>query len=169
MKENRFKRLWQHWLHPRWRVEKYFPTAELERISKQIGLSEQHHLGQIRFVIESRYDSVSVLKQLLPRTRAWQWFGELGVWNTALNSGVLVYVSFADHAVEVVADRGIAAKVSQEHWQRVCNLMRHSFEQGRFIVGLDDGLQAVNEILCRELPRETPAEEDELPNDVVLR
>ena len=74
--QNKFKRLWQHWLHPRARVERYFPGADLARISRKIGLSEQNHTGQIRFVIESRYSSEAVLKGLDTRTRAWQWFGE---------------------------------------------------------------------------------------------
>ena len=36
--QNKFKRLWQHWLHPRWRVEHYFPTADLQQLSRKIGL-----------------------------------------------------------------------------------------------------------------------------------
>lgn len=167
--QNKFKRLWQHWLHPRARVERYFPGADLARISRKIGLSEQNHTGQIRFVIESRYSSEAVLKGLDPRTRAWQWFGELGVWDTEHNSGVLVYVSFADHAVEIVADRGISAKVAEEEWQHVCQTMLADFQRGAFVNGLMAGLQEVTQILSSHFPRAQAADFDELSNEVVLR
>lgn len=169
MEQNKFKRLWQHWLHPRARVERYFPTADLQRISRHIGESEQHHQGQIRFVVESRYPSSAVLGGLQPRTRAWQWFGELGVWDTELNIGVLVYVSFADHAVEVAADRGIAAKVGEDEWRHVCEIMREAFKRGAFVEGLESGLQEVNAILTAHFPRNGGAAADDLPNDVVIR
>ena len=167
--QNKFKRLWQHWLHPRSRVERYFPGADLARISRKIGLSEQNHTGQIRFVIESRYSSEAVLKGLDTRTRAWQWFGELGVWDTEHNSGVLVYVSFADHAVEIVADRGISAKVAEEEWQHVCQTMLADFQREAFVSGLVAGLQEVTHILSTHFPRAQAADFDELPNEVVLR
>ena len=170
MEQNKFKRLWQHWLHPRFRVERYLPTADLQRISREIGVSEQNHCGQIRFVVESRYPSAEVLRGLDTRTRAWQWFGELGVWNTEMNSGVLVYISFADHAVEIVADRGIAVKVNSESWQHVCQTMRECFQRGGFVEGLERGLREVDGILTAHLPRGGDCGgEDELPNEVVLR
>lgn len=168
MEQNKFKRLRQHWLHPRARVERYFPTADLQRISRNIAESEQNHRGQIRFVVESRYPAGAVLNGLQPRTRAWQWFGELGVWDTEANSGVLVYVSFADHAVEVAADRGIAAKVGEEEWRHVCETMREAFKRGAFVEGLENGLQEVNTILTAHFPRNGGIITDDLPNDVVI-
>ncbi len=169
METNRFKRLWQHWLHPRARVEHYFPPAKLQRVAERIAESEKRHLGQIRFVVESRYPSAAVLQGLQPRRRAWQWFGELGVWDTEHNSGVLVYVSFADHAVEIVADRGIAAKVPQSEWQTACEVMLRSFKRGDYVNGLKLGLQETDAILQRYLPCDGSGRSDELSNEVVLR
>lgn len=169
MEQNKFKRLWQHWLHPKFRVERYFPTSDLKRISRDISLSEQNHQGQIRFVIESRYPSNAVIQGLEPRTRAWQWFGELGVWDTEMNSGVLIYISFADRVVEIVADRGIAAKVSPENWQHTCQVMRESFKQGAFVSGLESGLKEVNQILTTYLPNTGNGHsENELSDEVIL-
>lgn len=169
MEQNRFKRLLQHWLHPRFRVERYFPQTGLQNIGSAIARSETAHAGQIRFVVESGYPAYAVLSGLQPRARAWQWFGELGVWDTEMNSGVLVYVSFADHAVEIVADRGITAKVDDEVWAEVCALMRDNFKQGNFVPGLEQGLNRITEILTAAFPKsEAHVAGDELPNDVVL-
>ena len=52
-----------------------------------------------------------VLKGIHARLRAEQIFSALRVWDTAENSGVLVYLQVAEHRIEIVADRGIAAKV----------------------------------------------------------
>ncbi|OSI12510.1 TPM domain-containing protein [Neisseria canis] len=169
MEQNRFKRLWQHWLHPRQRVERYFPTHDLKRISEEIGLSEKNHQGQVRFVIESRYPSAAVLNGLDTRTRARQWFGELDVWDTELNTGVLVYISFADHIVEIVADRGISAKVPTRQWQEVCQNMLEHFKRDEFVAGLERGLKEVTAVLTEHFPQNPQESVDELPNDVVLR
>ena len=168
-KHNRFKRLWQHWLYPRQRVERYFPTTDLKRISGQIAQSERRHQGEICFVVESRLASAAVLQGLDTRTRAWQWFGELGVWNTEYNSGVLVYVSFADRVIEIVADRGIAAKVSEQTWAAICQHILAQFQQQRFVEGLELGLQEINQILVERFPCTDSDNSNELSDEVILR
>jgi hypothetical protein len=48
----------------------------------------------------------------LTRQRAVTMFGKLRVWDTEHNNGVLIYVLLAEHAIEIVADRGVARHVS---------------------------------------------------------
>ncbi|MCP1660258.1 TPM domain-containing protein [Neisseria perflava] len=169
MEQNRFKRLWRHWQCPRWKVEKFFPTADLQRISQKIGASEQHHTGQIRFVVESRYPSGAVLGNVHPHTRALQWFGELGIWDTELNCGVLVYVSFADRMVEIISDRGINRQVPPGKWQEICDLIREEFRMERYVSGLEQGLSAVDKLLTQYYPRHVRMDAgDDLSNDVIV-
>ena len=52
------------------------------------------------------------MRGLTPRERALQAFAQLGVWDTEANNGVLIYVLWADHDVEIVADRGFNGRVS---------------------------------------------------------
>jgi len=54
------------------------------------------------------------------RTRARALFGALEVWNTEEHTGVLLYINLADHAVELLADRGIDARVGAQAWHGVC-------------------------------------------------
>src|SRR3546814_153385 len=42
-----------------------------------------------------------------------------GVHNTSDRCGVLIYVSVAEHYVEILADRAIDAKVAQEEWDAI--------------------------------------------------
>ena len=67
-----------------------------------------------------------------PRERAHEVFAHLRVWDTEHNSGVLIYVLLADHAIEIVADRGIAAKVGESEWKSICEQMQHRFAAGDF-------------------------------------
>lgn len=169
MQQSKWRRWWQHRLHPRWRVARYLPTAALARISAAIGRSEQQHCGQIRFVIESGWHSGAVLQGIDARRRAWQWFGELGVWDTEHNCGVLVYVSFADRQVEIVADRGIAARVEHARWQGVCDGITDAFGQQNHVIGLKQGLEQITAILKAYFPRcPDSVHRNELPNEVVL-
>ena len=64
-----------------------------------------------------RCRSARVLHGAQPRERALEVFGSLGIWDTAENCGVLVYLLLADRDVEIVADRGIHAQVGTEAWE----------------------------------------------------
>ena len=76
--------------------------------SRQSGSARRSHSGEIRFVVETAFDLPELWRGLPARQRALQVFGQFGVWDTAHNNGVLIYVLMADHAVEIIADRGIA-------------------------------------------------------------
>ena len=167
--QHRWRRLRAHWLHPRWRVQQHFPTASLHQISLAVAASEQQHGGQIRFVIESGWDTAAVLRNEDCRRRAWRWFADLGVWDTADNCGVLVYVSFADHCVEIVADRGIAACVAGHEWQAVCDRMVADFRRERYVPGLQNALDEITAILAAQFPAVGREAENHLDNEVVLR
>ena len=71
--------------------------------------------------------------------------------------------------MEIVADRGISAKVAEEEWQHVCQTMLADFQRGAFVNGLMAGLQEVTQILSSHFPRAQAADFDELSNEVVLR
>lgn len=167
---NRFKRLWQHWTLPSWRIKKLFPTAMLQRLENQIALSEAQHLGQIRFVIETNMDTSDVLRGLLPRERAQQYFSSLEVWDTAYNTGVLLYIGCADHALEIIADRGISVKVDAEVWRGICKELGQAFAKERYQQGLELALQEITAVLISHVPRDgLHPLQDNISNEVVLK
>ncbi len=81
---------------------------------------ERHHAGELCFAVEARYSLMALLNGIHTRQRAEQMFSALRVWDTAENSGVLVYLQVAEHRIEIVADRGIAAKVPEAEWSALC-------------------------------------------------
>jgi hypothetical protein len=102
------------------RLPRWFPQATMRRIRDAIAEGERGHAGELCLAVESRYSPWAVLNGLQPRERAHQLFSLLRVWDTRDNSGVLLYLQLAERRVEIVADRGIAARVAPEQWQALC-------------------------------------------------
>src|SRR5579862_3379268 len=160
-------RLLRHLFTTRWSTRRHFPPAVLDAIEQAISECEGRHGGEIRFIVETAFDLPELWHDLPPRQRALQLFGQLGVWDTAHNNGVLIYVLMADRIVEIVADRGIAARVPAAEWAAVCRQMEHHYREGRFREGSVVGILGVAAILGRHFPGKGAAE-PQLPDQPVL-
>jgi uncharacterized membrane protein len=163
----KFLRLLRHLATTRWSTRRHFTPSVRAAIERAVGDCEAHHAGEIRFVVEAAFDLPELWHDLPPRQRALQLFGQLGVWDTAHNNGVLIYVLMADRAVEVVADRGIAARITQAEWDAVCGAMQQAFRAGRFREGSVAGIAAIGALLGRHFPGRSHGG-GELPNQPVL-
>jgi uncharacterized membrane protein len=95
-------------------------------------------------------------------------FAQLRVWDTECNSGVLFYVLMAEHRIEIVADRGIAAKVAANEWNDICVCMQERFARGQWRDGSLEGIAAANALLARHFPGDGQVNPDELPDRPVL-
>ena len=149
-------------------AKRYFPSSTLDAIQHAIAASEQNHLGEICFAVEGSLPFAEVLRSRSARHRAHQVFAHLRVWNTQHNTGVLVYILLADHAIEIVADRGIAAKVAEDEWKPICALMQQHFSVGDYEKGAVAGVDAIGALLTRHFPANGRRNPDELPDRPVL-
>ena len=142
----------------------------LQRIEARVANSESHHSGEIRVCIEAGLP-LSYLRRDAPvRERAMMMFGKLRVWNTEHNNGVLIYLLLAEHAIEIVADRGLSKHVAAAEWQRVTATMSAAFKAGEFETGLNQAIDAVDALLAKHFalaPGE--ANPNELPDAPYLR
>lgn len=146
-------------------LRRRFSPALLDELTTCIANGERSHQGELRLVIESRLSPLAVLQGLTPRQRAIELFSRLRVWDTEHNSGVLVYLLLAEHAIEIVADRGIAARVAPEEWQAICAQMQQAYAQGRWREGSLAGVEAIHRLLqCHFPPQDEAGMRDELPN-----
>jgi len=143
-------RLLKHLLTPHWLALRAFPTGTLREIEAAIKASERQHDGELRFAVEPSLP-FSFLN-LDARKRAETLFAQLGVWDTEHNSGVLIYVQLVDRRIEIVADRGITARVEQSEWNAICRQMEQSFKQGQYGEGALRAIDAVTGLLARHFP-----------------
>lgn len=161
------KRIAKHFLMTRWQVNKSFPAETLDAIEKEISVSEARHAGEIRFVVEAALDGAPLFKDQSAQERALDVFSQLRIWDTEHNNGLLIYLLLADHAVEIVADRGIHAKVGTEEWQKICRKMESDFAAGNFKNGVCIGINSITGHLAAHFPRAAD-DKDELPNKPVV-
>jgi uncharacterized membrane protein len=162
---SKWTRILKHrWLDERDVLEALGPAA-LHRLEERVAASEKKHSGEVRVCVEAGLPFSYLWKNLTPRDRAIAMFGKLRVWDTERNNGVLIYLLLADHAIEIVADRGLNAQVSPAEWQAIVDGMREAFRAGRFEVGLNAAVDAVDALLEKHFPaRDGEANINELPN-----
>ena len=160
-------RIWRHLTTEHWSARRAFPPSVLDRIRAAIAAGEKRHAGQVCFAVEAALPLPLVLKGERPRERAIEVFSRLRVWDTEHNSGVLVYVLLADRDVEVVADRGIHARVGDAAWQKICRTMEAAFGERRFADGAVAGIEAISALLAEHFPR-AAAGDNELSDQPVI-
>ena len=148
-----WRRTVRHLAMPPWRLRQLLPRATLQAIEAAIGASERTHGGQICFAVETALDVAPLVRGQAARERALEVFAQLRVWDTEHNNGVLIYLLLADRDVEIVADRGIAARVAPAEWESVCRAMESAFRAGQFEQGALAGIRAVGELLARHYPQ----------------
>ena len=162
-----WKRLLRHLLSDQWSVRRAFPPAVLRAIRDRIGEQEKRHSGQLRFAVEAALPPAQLWRNQDARSRALELFGQLGVWDTEHNSGVLIYLLLADRRVEIVADRGVHGKVGSAAWEAICGEMQRAFAAGRFEQGASSGIAAISDLLAAHFPPRR-GNRDELPNEPVV-
>ena len=134
------------------RLSRWFPQATMRSIRDAIAEGERHHAGELCLAIEARYSFWAVLGGLQPRQRAHQVFSLLRVWDTQDNSGVLLYLQLAERRVELVADRGIAARVNGAQWQAICQDFAGDMQAQAADVAVLRCLQRINALLTAHFP-----------------
>lgn len=162
------KRILRHLLTTRRHLARAFPKASLAAIEQAIGASEQQHAGQLRFVVEAALDNGPLFGDQTARERALELFSQLRIWDTQHNNGVLIYLLLADRDVEIVADRGIHARVGTEQWEAICREMESAFRRGDYAAGAIHGIEAVSGHLTRHFPAAGGAGENELPDTPLM-
>ncbi len=161
------KRMAKHLFMTQGQVRRAFPRSALKLIEGAIKASEAEHTGEIRFVVEGGLDGMPLFKGESARERAINLFSHLRVWDTQHNSGLLIYLLLADRAVEIVADRGLSAKVKPDEWRRICREMEICFRKSSFATGVVGGVQAVTHHLVTHFPADG-RNGNELPDKPVL-
>lgn len=161
------RRIGKHLLEHHWRARRVFPPEALATIERTIKAGEATHSGQVRFVVEGALDGKPLFRNQPARERALDIFAHLRIWDTAHNNGVLIYLLLADRDVEIIADRGIDAKVGAAGWEKICKAMETDFKAGNFAGGVVKGIEAVSKQLAAHFPKHG-AGKNELPDAPVV-
>ena len=142
----------------------------LARLQAKVAASEGRHSGEIRISVEVGLPLSYLWRDLTARDRAVTLFGKLRVWDTEQNNGVLIYLLLAEHAIEIVADRGVARHVPREQWATLVDGMRDAFRAGHFEAGLAQAVEAIDALLRQHFALQPgQSNPNELPDAADLR
>jgi uncharacterized membrane protein len=160
-------RAWRHALASLKPARRRLAVDALDRIEAEVVRAEASHAGEIRVVIEGALTAAQLWQGLAPRARALQIFAALGVWDTAANNGVLIYLLLADRSVEIIADRAIAALVPEADWLALCREVEQRCRGGDIGEACCQAVRGVAAVLSRHFPARGGSG-NELPNQPVL-
>lgn len=160
------------------------PPALCEQLRRRVHASEQRHTGEVRICVEGGLPTSYLWRHLrngesmadIVRQRALMQFSKLHVWDTEDNNGALIYVLLAEHAIELVADRGVHRLVPPGEWAAIVARLSTALKSGNFEDGLTRALEEVSAVLVAHFPQtgeaaralDKPAA-NQLPDEPVLR
>ncbi|RYX90958.1 MAG: TPM domain-containing protein [Comamonadaceae bacterium] len=161
----KLKRIFRHRWVDESNTRRAIPPDMSERLRQRVAASERRHSGEVRICVEAGLPLSYLWRGATPRERAVAMFGKLRVWDTEHNNGVLIYLLLAEHAIEIVADRGLNRHVSPPEWQAMVGRMSAAFMERRFEDGLTQALGEVSALLVQHFPlAEGEADINELPD-----
>ena len=165
----KLKRILRH----RWLDEsdsrRAIPQAMVQRLARRVAASEKRHTGEVRICVEAGLPMSYLWQGARARERAMMMFSKLRVWDTQHNNGVLIYLLLAEHAIELVADRGLNQRVSPGEWRAMVQQLETALREGRYEDGLTQALEEVSAVLVKHFPlAEGQTKPNELPDAPAL-
>lgn len=161
------RRWLQHLTTTPFALRRCFPPGTLAAIDAAITASEQLHRAEIRCAVETALPVSHLLRGVDSAGRAAEVFSHLGVWDTAENNGVLLYVLLAERNIEIVADRGFADRVSPAEWRSICEEMELAFRAGSYQRGTLAALERITALARQHFPTRGD-DRNELPDQAAL-
>ena len=161
-----FKRWFKHFFFMP-ATKRYFSKQDQYEIAQAVQHAEQGHVGEIQVVIEGCIPSNQAYQQTT-RMRARQLFAELGVWDTELNSGVLLYLNLCERKVEIVIDRGIQKATEQVVWDQICQNIIQKLAAQHYKVAVIRGVESIGEVLIEFYAHAIVDQHNELNNEPII-
>lgn len=93
-------------------------------------------------------------------------FLENNLHHTKNSMGVLIFVSEAEHYVEIIADQGISQHVSNDEWQEIVNAFIEKVKAGQTREGFLNCINSCSALLKKFAP--ASEEKNELPNHLII-
>lgn len=101
------------------------------------------------------------VKNLAVTNRAFRHFAQSGVYNTIEHSGILIFVSYLERQVRIIADSGIAKKIPQDLWNIIADDLASGIKNGKTKEGFIAAVEKCGELLQENFPAK-----DKNPNEL---
>lgn len=145
-------------------VKKYFSKADLDGVGSAVAMAEDHTSAEIRVKIISGIHKDfkgDIYKQAVLE------FEKEGMTKTRDQTGVLILIALNDKKFQILADKGIMAKIKQEVLDKAATLIQSGFQTKKQNEGLCLAVGFLGGVLGELFPKKSD-DKDELPNDVIV-
>ncbi|NOT75198.1 MAG: hypothetical protein HOP08_09740 [Cyclobacteriaceae bacterium] len=130
-------------------------------IAGLIGAFATHNIGPLKRLMlnQTHMDQAT-------RKRAENAFLEEEVFNTRHRTGIMIFVSFFEHEVMVMADRGISKVVDQKEWDKIVGNIIEKIRMGKVAEGIEASILKCGDLLLEKGFVKTPDDINELRDDL---
>jgi uncharacterized membrane protein len=128
------------------------------KVLAAIRLAEEKSSGEIRL-----YVSHTKVNDALNAAEIQ--FARLGMRNTRLRNGVLLFFAPKSQQFAIVGDSGIHEKCGHDYWREISNQMSALFKSGQFTEAIVQAINRVGDALAKHFPR-GPDDRNELPDGI---
>ncbi|WP_276368147.1 TPM domain-containing protein [Chryseolinea sp. H1M3-3] len=128
--------------------------------------------GVLGAVIPNFSDSIKRLlvarkyQDLVTRQSAENAFLEEEVFNTRQRTGIMIFVSFFEHEVIIMADKGISQVVAQAQWDQIVQDIINNIRRGKIVEAMEDGIQQCGKLLLEKGFKKTDDDTNELHDNL---
>lgn len=134
--------------------------ASEEEVKAAIRQAELKTSGEIRLHVEPACEGDAY-------ERALEVFGIEGMHKTKERNAILFYLAVNSRKFAIVGDEGIHAKVKEEFWMTIRDVIQENFRHDSFVPGLVKGIEMAGEKLAIHFPwRE--GDSNELSDDISI-
>ena len=128
-----------------------------------LGAIITHYILPVKFWLLSQFH----LDQST-RKRAESTFLEEEIFNTRHRTGIMIFISFFEHEVIVMADRGISKVVDQKEWDKIVTNIITNIQKGKVTDGMITAIERCAEVLLENGFTRTNDDVNELRDDLRL-
>lgn len=136
----------------------FFNNREQQQIVSAISFAELNTSGEIRLHIVDKCKKD-------PKEEAIEIFEKLGMTNTELKNGVLIYLAVKDKKFAIIGDEGINKVVPDDFWDSIRDEMIRNFKKQEYLEGITTGIHLIGEKLKIHFPYKQN-DENELSNEI---
>jgi uncharacterized membrane protein len=140
------------------KASSFFTKEQQAQILASVREAELETSGEIRVHIET------TLKGDVLDRAAWL-FKKLDMDKTAERNGVLFYLAVEDRKFAIIGDAGINAKVHEDFWNEISEVLKNNFKEGKFTEGLSKGIIMAGNQLKTHFPHSLD-DVNELPDEI---
>ena len=136
----------------------FLSDEDEKRILEAIATAEKNTSGEIRIHLH-RQGKGDTYKNAV-RT-----FKKLGMDQTALRNGVLIYIDIDKKEFAIIGDKGIHEKTGENFWKTIARILHEYFSQGKYTEGIIQAVLETGEQLKKHFPYQAD-DKNELPDEI---